>query len=173
MAERNAPSLRIMESIVVVRGHRVLLDARLADLYGVATKVLVQAVKRNVDRFPQDFMFQLNKHELAALRSQIVTSKASGRGGARYAPYVFTEQGVAMLSSVLNSRRAIAINVEIMRVFVRIREAVGVNRELALKFAELERKVASHDKSIAGIFEAIRHLMESPSGKSGRRIGFV
>ncbi|MEO6967094.1 MAG: ORF6N domain-containing protein [Rhodanobacteraceae bacterium] len=119
----------IQEQILIVRGHKVLLDNTLAALYGVAPKVLLQAVRRHLARFPVDFMFRLSAEEFAALRSQIVTSNA-GRGGRRYAPYVFTEQGVAMLSSVLNSPRAIAVNIESMRAFVRLRAAIAGNQEL-------------------------------------------
>ncbi len=156
-------------SIMVLRGHKVLLDSTLATLYGVPTKVLVQAVKRNLERFPIDFMFQLANQELAILRSQTVTSSWGGR---RTAPYVFTEQGVAMLSSVLNSPRAIAVNIEIMRAFVRMREIIAANKELAKKLDELERKVGSHDQAIAGILAHIRQLMAPPDTKK-RPIGFV
>jgi len=162
----------IEQSIRQVRGQRVLLDADIAALYGVPTKALVQAVKRNIDRFPSDFMFQLGNQEVAVLRSQTVTSNAVGRGGRRYAPYAFTEQGVAMLSSVLSSPTAIGINIEIMRTFVRLREAISANRQLARRFAELEEKLASHDGAIADIFSAIRRLMEPPSEQPARKIGF-
>jgi hypothetical protein len=129
----------ITRHIVVIRNHRLLLDTNLAELYGVPTKVLVQAVKRNLDRFPPDFMFQLDDDEWECLRSQSVTSNI-GRGGRRYAPYAFTEQGVAMLSSVLGSAQAIAVNIEIMRAFVRLREIIVSNKELALRLDELENK---------------------------------
>jgi len=161
---------RIVQSIVWLRGHKVLLDADLATLYGVPTKVLVQAVKRNQERFPEDFMFQLSAEEFAPLRSQFVTSN---RGGRRYAPYAFTEQGVAMLSSVLKSPRAIAVNIEIMRAFVRLREMLASNKEFARKLNELERKLASHDHAIAGILNAIRELMKPPEPPPKRRIGFI
>jgi hypothetical protein len=163
----------IEQSILLVRGQRVLLDASIAALYGVPTKVLIQAVKRNIDRFPSDFMFQLGIQDVAALRSQIVTSKVAGRGGRRYAPYAFTEQGVAMLSSVLSSPTAIAINIEIMRTFVRLRQAISASRQLARRFAELEKKLAAHDGAIAEIFSAIRHLMAPPAEQPARKIGFV
>jgi hypothetical protein len=127
---------RIDRAIVVVRRQRVLIDTDLAELYDVQTRVLIQAVKRNLSRFPKDFMFQLTTAEWASLTSQSVTSKA-GRGGRRYAPYAFTGQGVAMLSSVLNSERAIAVNIEIMRVFVRIRRLLESNRAIAAKFKQL------------------------------------
>ena len=128
---------RIERVILVLRGHRVLLDGDLAALYQVQTRVLVQAVKRNRERFPKDFMFQLTNQELAILKSQFVTSSWGGR---RTAPYAFTEQGVAMLSSVLNSPRAIAVNIEIMRTFVRLRQMLASNADLAKKLEELERK---------------------------------
>lgn len=162
---------RITQSIFMLRGQRMLLDADLAALYGVATKVLLQAVKRNLERFPQDFMLRLTAEEWAALRSQFVTSN-DGRGGRRYAPHAFTEQGVAMLSSVLNSPRAIAVNIEIMRAFVRMRELFDSSKELGQKLAELERKVGSHDQAIVGILQAIRELMRAPEPKK-RPIGFT
>ena len=150
----------------------MLRDATLAGLYGVETRVLVQAVKRNRERFPADFLFQLKTEEAQALRSQTVISNAAGRGGRRYQPYAFTEQGVAMLSSVLRSKQAIQVNVEIMRAFVRLRGLLTVNRALAAKLEHLERKISSHDQSIAGILSAIRQLMASPEPRR-RPIGFV
>jgi len=150
-----------------------MLDADLAALYGVETKILLQAVKRNLERFPKDFMFQLTNQELRILRSQFVTSSWGGR---RYAPYAFTEQGVAMLSSVLNSPRAIAVNIEIMRAFVRLRGMIATNKELAKRLNELEsrieNKLAIHDQAIADILDAIRALMSPPEPKR-RPIGFV
>jgi len=157
------PRERIERHILLVRGEKVMLDADLADLYGVATKVLIQAVKRNLERFPDDFMFQLDRQEFDHLRSQIVTS-SSGRGGRRYRPYVFTEQGVAMLSSVLRSKRAVQVNIEIMRAFVRLRAMLGAHADLARKVAALERK---YDRQFRAVFEAIRALME-PS-EAGRQ----
>lgn len=162
---------RVTQQILPVRGLKVMLDAHLAALYGVPTKVLLQAVKRNLERFPEDFMLQLTAEEWAILRSQIVTSSVQ-HGGRRYPPYAFTEQGVAMLSSVLNSARAVAVNIEIMRAFVRMRELLASNRELAQKLAELERKIATHDQSIIGILKAIRELMNPPLPKK-RGIGFT
>jgi hypothetical protein len=161
----------IARSILIVRGHKVLLDADLAALYGVPTGVLVQAVKRNVRRFPEDFMFQLTAVQWTALRSQFVISNDS-RGGRRYAPYAFTEQGIAMLSSILKSTRAVAINIEIMRTFVRMRELLTSNREFAQKLTDLERRLTRHDQEIAGILKAIRELMNPPVQKQ-RSIGFV
>ena len=161
--------------ILILRGHRVLLDEDLARLYGVETRVLVQAVKRNPKRFPKDFMLQLNAAEWSALRSQIVISKTR-RGGRRYAPYAFTEQGVAMLSSVLGSERAIAVNIEIMRAFVRMRQMLASNQELAKRLdqleARIEKKLAAHDEAIAAILSAIRELMGTPPPKR-RPIGFT
>jgi hypothetical protein len=161
---------------------KVILDADLAELYGVETKVLVQAVKRNLDRFPKDFMFQLEKQEFDVLRSQTVTS-SSGHGGRRTAPYAFTEQGVAMLSSVLNSPRAIAVNIEIMRTFVRVRELAATQGDVATRLNELEQKTEAmavqHDTfsrntrvQLKEVFEAIRQLMTPPDPPK-RPIGFV
>jgi hypothetical protein len=153
-----------------------MLDADLADLYGVSTKALVQAVKRNRERFPPDFMLQLTEQEVAILKSQIVTSRsiASGRWGGRRKPFHgFTEQGVAMLSSVLRSARAIAANIAIMRAFVRLRQMVAENAELAKKLDELERRVSGHDDAITSIVRAIRELAAPPDSKPKRSIGFV
>jgi DNA-binding PadR family transcriptional regulator len=147
-----------------------MLDADLARLYGVSTKVFNQAVRRNSDRFPPDFVFQLTDQEFYSLRSQIVTSKR--KGGRRYRPYAFTEQGVAMLSSVLRSKRAIRVNVEIMRAFVRLRQILSGNKELAQKLEELERRIGAHDEQIQAIFEAIRQLMTPPE-PNRRKIGFM
>jgi len=133
------PQERIENLIILVRGQKVMLDQDLATLYGVETRKLVQAVKRNIDRFPEDFMFQLTKGEFDLLRSQIVTSKQ--RGGRRYPPYAFSEQCVAMLSSVLNSKRAIHVNIEIMRAFVRLRKMIASHVELSRKFEKLEKKI--------------------------------
>jgi hypothetical protein len=147
-----------------------MLDAELAGLYGVETRSLLQAVQRNLKRFPSDFMFQITDEEFQLLRSQIGISK--GRGGRRYLPYVFTEQGVAMLSSVLHSDRAIQVNVAIMRVFVRLREMMTTHKELASKRSELETRIRDHDEKIVAIFEAIRRLfprVEKNRGRSGLR----
>jgi hypothetical protein len=137
----------------------------------VQTRVLIQTVKHNSSRFPADFMFTLSGGEAKALRSQTVISN-KGRGGRRYLPFVFTEQGVAMLSSVLNSERAVEINIEIMRAFVRLREMISSNKDLARKLDALERKVESHDVHIRSLFEAIRQLMTPPEPKK-RKIGFL
>ena len=164
------PAERIAQAILLLRGHKVLLDADLALLYEVETKVLLQAVKRNLERFPADFMFQLSDQEFDHLRSQFVTSSWGGR---RYAPYAFTEQGVAMLSTVLRSPKAIAVNIEIMRAFVRLREVLSSNKDLAAKLTALEHKLDSHDQAIVGILNAIRELMRPPEPQKKRPIGFV
>ena len=160
---------RIAAAILLVRGQKVMLSQDLAALYGVAVKALNQAVKRHAARFPSDFVFQLTSEEFENLKSQIVTS--SWGGLRRALPYAFTEQGVAMLSSVLNSERAVRVNIAIMRAFVKLRETLGRNRELARKFSELEKRVGKHDEKINAILEAIRQLM-APSEKPRREIGF-
>jgi hypothetical protein len=162
------PAERIEHAILVLRGQKVMLDAELAAMYGVDTRELVQAVKRNIDRFPGDFMFRLTADELEFLRSQSVISKSAGSGGRRTAPYAFTEQGVAMLSSVLRSPRAVRVNIEIMRAFVRLRQMLQQHAELARKLAALERK---YDGQFKMVFEAIRDLM-APTPKDKPRIGF-
>ena len=159
----------IEKKIFLIRGHKVMLDSDLAELYGVETKVLVRAIKRNIERFPPDFMFQLTKEEFDNLRFHFGTS--SQWGGRRYLPYAFTEQGVAMLSSVLRSKRAIQVNIAIMRVFVKLRQILSTHKELAYKLAELERKIERHDEEIKVIFDAIRQLVTPPE-KPRRRIGF-
>lgn len=165
----NVSTERIESQIFLIRGQKVMLDKDLADLYEVEAKVLNQAVKRSLDRFPGDFMFQLTAEEVARLRSQIVTLK-TGRGQHRkYLPYAFTEQGVAMLSSVLRSKRAVMVNVEIMRAFVRLRQMLGAHADLARKLAALERK---YDSQFKAVFDAIRELMTPPPAKK-RSIGFT
>jgi len=146
-----------------------MFDKDLSSLYGVPTKRLKEQVKRNINRFPGDFMFELTMQELKILRSQIATSRW---GGPRYLPYVFTEQGVAMLSSVLNSEKAIQVNIAIMRAFVRLKAILSTNKELAHKLDELERKAEKHDVDIQSIFEAIRQLMAPPPENPRRMIGF-
>jgi len=165
------PSVERIESrILVIRGQKVMLDASLAGLYEVTTKALNQAVKRNLGRFPGDFMYQLTAEEAALLRSQSVTLK-TGRGRHRkYQPYAFTEQGVAMLSSVLHSGRAVLVNVEIMRAFVRLRRMLETHADLARKLAVLEKK---YDAQFKVVFDAISELMAPPVPKPRRRIGFV
>lgn len=147
-----------------------MIDVDLAQMYGIETKKLIQAVKRNIQRFPDDFMLQLTNNENKALRSQIVTSK-KGKGGRRYLPYAFTEPGVAMLSSVLNSDGAIKVNIEIIRTFIRLREYIQTNKEFAYRLNELESKVEKNDKEIKSIFIAIRQLM-TEEVEPKRKIGF-
>ena len=154
--------------ILLIRGQKVMLDADLAELYGLPTKALKQAVKRNLKRFPSDFMFILTYQEVRNLRSQFVTSNVSQHGGSRYALMVFTEQGVAMLSSVLNSDRAIEVNILIIRAFVKLREMVSSNKDLARSLEEMEKK---YDKQFKIVFESIRALMAPPE-KARRSIGF-
>jgi hypothetical protein len=187
MSKEIIPVSRAAQAIRVLRGEKVLLDSDLALLYGVETRVLNQAVKRNADRFPPDFMFQLNDEEMvqvsqcviplrapiekaASDSSQIVMSSRKHRGK-RYRHYAFTKQGIAMLSSVLKSERAVKVNIAIMRAFVKLRQMLETNRELAQKFAELEKRVDKHDEEIAAILEAIRQLMAPPE-KPRREIGF-
>src|SRR4030043_982549 len=162
------PAEVIERKIYLIRGQKVMLDNDLAELYKVETRTLIQAVKRNTKRFPLDFMFQLNNQEVISLRSQIVISK-TGRGGRRYLPYVFTEQGVAMLSSVLNSERAIEVNIQIMRAFLKLREMIASHKDLAKRLDELESK---YDEQFKVVFDAIRELMTPPEPKR-RRIGFL
>ena len=168
------PAEHISSRIFIVRGQRIMLDADLAELYDVPTKALVQAVRRNLERFPSDFLFRLTQQELGVLRSQIVTASSDRRqwGGRRSLPFAFTEQGVAMLSSVLRSGRAIAVNIAIMRAFVRLRQLAAANTELARKLDDLERRVGGHDQAIQSIVRAIRDLAV-PVPSRRRRIGFV
>ena len=163
------PIQQVAKAIRFVREERGLLDFDLARLYGVTTGNLNKAVRRNHDRFPADFMFQLTAEETKSLIFQIGISK--GQGGRRHFPYAFTEQGVAMLSSVLNSERAVKVNIAIIRAFVKLRQALETNRELAHKFSELEKRVGKYDEEIGAILEAIRQLM-APSEKPRREIGF-
>ncbi|MFZ3090910.1 MAG: ORF6N domain-containing protein [Nitrospirota bacterium] len=155
--------------IYLIRGQKVMLDSDLANLYGVETFNLNKAVKRNISRFPQDFMFQLTKEEADSLRFQIGMSKKEGRGGRRYLPYAFTEQGVAMLSSVLNSERAVKVNIEIMRAFVRLRQMLASNAELERKLNALEKK---YDHQFKGVFDAIKQLMTPLDTNKKSKIGF-
>ena len=159
---------RIAHLIFIFRQQKVMLDSDLADLYGVSTGHLNRAVKRNIGRFPSDFMFRLTAKEVTDLKCQFGISSWGGR---RALPYVFTEQGIAMLSSVLSSERAIRVNIAIMRAFVQLRGMLETNRELARKFAELESRLSKHDEEIAAILEAIRQLM-APSEEPRREIGF-
>ena len=158
---------RFENYIYIIRTQKVMLDEDLARIYEVETKVLVQAVKRNLSRFPEDFMFQLTIEEHELLRSQFVTS--TGRTGRRYPPYVFTEQGVAMLSSVLHSERAVQVNIEVMRAFVKLRQLIASHEELAGKLVELESR---YDKQFRIVFEAIREIMAPAQPTKIQRIGF-
>ena len=160
------PAETIESQILLVRGHKVMLSSHLAALYGVEPRALVQAVKRNRERFPKDFMFQLSAREFAVLKSQIVIS--TWGGARRAAPYAFTEQGVAMLSSVLRSKRAVLVNIQIMRTFVRLRRLLASHAELQRRLDDLEKK---YDKTFKVVFDAIRELMEPPE-KPRKRIGF-
>lgn len=170
LASELIPIESIVSKILYLRGEKVLLDRDLARLYGVETKVLKQAVRRNIERFQKDFMFELTKKEFEILRSQIVTSSW---GGARYVPMVFTEQGVAMLSSVLNSPRAIKVNIAIMRAFVQLRKSFASKREIEKKLKELEVHLEKHDEDIKLILEAIRQLMGPPDEEPRKKIGFT
>ena len=184
------PVEQIAQLIYLIRGQKVMLDFDLTALYGVATKVLNQAVKRNRERFPNDFMFQLTDEEMRFSRPQFVTLKSQAvddqpiptnwsqsvtsfrkHRGKRYGPFAFAEQGMAMPSSVLNSERAVKVNIAIMRAFVKLRKTLETNRKLARKFSDLERRVGKHDKEITAIIEAIRQLM-APAEKPRREIGF-
>jgi phage regulator Rha-like protein len=158
----------VQSRIQLMRGHRVILDSDLAELYGVTTKRLNEQVKRNKERFPADFMFQLNPVESEG--SQGATSK-DRRGGRRYRPYAFTEHGAIMAASVLNSPRAVEVSIYVVRAFIKLREALGAHKELARKLGELEKRIENHDEEISSFFEAIRELMEPPE-KPAKRIGF-
>ena len=164
----NLPVEIIERRIYFIRGQKVMLDRDLAQLYGVETKALKRAVRRNIDRFPDDFMFRLSAPELANLRRQFGTSSW---GGQRYRPFAFTEQGVAMLSGVLNSRHAVQVNIAIMRVFVRLRQLLASHRDLADKLERHDRRLDTHDESIRSLFDAIQQLLDPPE-KPRRAIGF-
>ena len=188
MSKEIIPIQRLAQAIFVIRDQKVMLDYELAALYGVEARALNQAVKRNANRFPADFMFRLSGEEMESVSQFVIpqVSRREGREhpnssqfvmssrkyrGKRYRPYAFTEQGVAMLSSVLNSERAVKVNIAIMRAFVKLRQTLETNRELAQKFADLERRVGKHDEEISAILEAIRQLMGPPE-EPGREIGF-
>lgn len=171
MRKNSSGMIREIESrILLIRGQRVMLSNDLAELYGVQARVLVQSVNRNILRFPADFMFQLTVEEAERLRSQIVTLE-SGRGRySKYRPYAFTEQGVAMLASVLRSPQAVAVNIEIVRTFVRLRQLLATNATLSRKLDALERR---YDAQFREVFAAIRQLMNPPDAPKKRRIGFA
>jgi len=165
------PLERVERSILILRGHRVILDSALAALYGVPVKRLNEQVKRNIDRFPYDFAFTLTGKEHEALRSQSATLE-TGRGAHRkYLPRAFTEHGALMAASVLNSPKAVEMSILVVRTFVRLRQLLATNRQLAAKLDELERKLAAHDKNIVALFQTVRSLMAVPE-KPKRRIGF-
>jgi hypothetical protein len=171
MPKRYAPSIFSVESrILLLRHHKIILDADLAELYDVPVKRLNQQVKRNQERFPSDFMFQLTPKEREVLRLQFATSK-KGSGGRRYAPYAFTEHGAIMAATVLNSRHAVQMSVFVVRAFVRLREMLANNRQLAAKLSELENHVDGHDTTIQQLIGAIKQLM-APEQPTGRKIGF-
>ena len=183
MSRAVVPAERIAQSIIVLRGYKVMLDADLAELYGVQTRVLNQAVKRNLDRFPADFMFRLSARELETWRSQVVISKPRARMGLRRAPFAFTEHGALMAATVLNSPRAVEMGLYVVRAFVRLRETLAAHKDLAAKLQELEQQTEAlslrHDTLAANtraqlrqVFEAIRELMSPPEPKR-RPIGFV
>ena len=165
------PAERIAQQIVILRGQKVMLDSDLAVLYGVETRALNQAVRRNPDRFPEDFMFRLAAEEVALLRSQSVISSEGHGGRRRSLPLAFTEQGVAMLSSVLRSPRAVQVNIEIMRAFVRLRELLATHKDLARRLEGLEDRIQEHDLQLGEVFEAIRQLLLPPA-KPRAKIGF-
>lgn len=158
--------------ILAMRGHRVILDADLAKLYGVETRRLNEQVRRNADRFPREFMFQLTNHEVTLLMSQNATSK-TGRGGTRKPPLAFTEHGAIMAATVVNSPRAIEVSVYVVRAFLHMREAVAAHTELGRRLDELERRVGTHDRAIGEILAAIRQLAAPSEPPRKRRIGFV
>ena len=166
-AQSVIPVERIISSIYLVRGEKVMLDSDLAQLYGVTTSRLNEQVKRNIDRFPRDFAFQLTRAEFDSLRSQIATLKDGGRGRHRkYLPYVFTEHGVAMLSSVLHSKKAVEVNISIIRAFITVRQMLATNRDLA-------RKVQEHDQKITVLVDAVQKLLTPPPAPKKNPIGYV
>ncbi len=165
------PVERIENRILLIRQQKVMLDSDLAALYGVSTKRLNEQVRRNIERFPEDFMFQLTDKETESLRSQIATSK-EGRGGRRYNPYVFTEHGAIMAATVLNSQRAVEMSIYVVRAFVKLRQLLLPYREIAAKFKHLEEKLAIHDGQLIAIVKAIRLLMPPPQTKSKEPFGF-
>jgi len=171
MKNQLIPVERVERLILLLRGEKVMLDSHLAELYGVETGALNRAVRRNAARFPDDFMFQLTPAEMDNLKCQIGISSSSHGGRRRSLPYAFTEQGVAMLSSVLRSARAVQVNVAIMRAFVGLRRMLAANETLARKLAELERRLEGHNRAIKSLFDAIRELM-APPAKPRREIGF-
>jgi hypothetical protein len=172
MANDAVPIDQIQTRIIVLRGHRILLDADLAAFYGVSTRVLNQAVRRNADRFPSDFRFQLTDEEVANLKSQFVTSSL-GHGGRRKLPFAFTEHGALMAATVVNSSRAVQMSLVVMRAFVALRRLILDHKALASKLEELDARVGAHDEQLAAIIEAIRQLAAPGGPAHGRKIGFI
>jgi len=164
------PDELVLNKIYMIRGQKVMLDNDLANLYDIETKRLKEAVRRNIVRFPEDFMFELTSAEFESLRSQIATSKI-GRGGTRYLPMAFTEQGVAMLSSILNSETAIRVNIQIIRIFTRMREMIMTHKDILLQLEKIEKKMTGHDGDIALIFQYLKQLLNPPQ-PTRRKIGF-
>ena len=163
---------QIEQTIILLRGQKILLAPTLAQIYGVETKTLTRQVKRNIDRFPPDFVFVLSREEIAQLRTaEILTSTKKGRGGSRYAPYAFTEHGAIMIATVLSTPRAVAASVYVVRAFVKLRQILSSHRDLAKKLDDLERQVGTHDKAIVSIFQAMRKLM-SPTARTRKKVGF-
>ena len=162
----------IVERVLVIRGVKIMLDKDLAEMYGVSTAALNQAVKRNISRFPDDFMFQLSSESFKSLISQNVISKRIGRGGTRKLPYAFTEQGVAMLSSVLNSETAIQVNIQIIRVFTKMKQLLHENKELFSKIEKVEKQLTNHDKDLQNIFTILKKLISIPDSTKRNPIGF-
>ena len=174
MTEKIAiPDELIHNKIYLIRGQKVMIDRDLAKLYGVETKCLKRQVRRNIERFPKDFIFEMSKEEFQHWRSQFVTSNVSDKMGLRYVPFVFTEQGVAMLSSVLNSQKAIAVNIKIIRVFTKIREMLSHDLRVKLEIEEIKKKLSDHDKHIELVFKYLDKLLEKKENEeTRRRIGY-
>ena len=162
----------IVDRVLLIRGIKIMLDKDLAEMYGVSTAALNQAVKRNISRFPDDFMFQLSSENFKFLISHSVISKKEGRGGTRKLPYAFTEQGVAMLSSVLNSETAIQVNIQIIRVFTKMKQLLLENKELFLKIEKVEKQLTNHDKDLQNIFTVLKKLIPLPESAKRNPIGF-
>jgi len=176
MASSKISSIHIADEVIInkiylVRKRKIMMDRDLAEMYGVETKVLKQAVRRNFTRFPKDFMFEMSAAEFKNWRSQFVTSNEGNNKGLRYAPFCFTEQGVTMLSCILNSKRAIRINIQIIRIFARLREMILTHKDILLKLEQLEKQVIRHDGEIQMIFKALKQLLHTPAPPR-RRIGF-
>lgn len=167
----NVIDTKIVDKIYMIRDQKVMLDRDLADMYGVETKVLKQAVRRNIGRFPEDFMFEMTSEELKNWRSQFVTSN-SEKMGLRYLPFCFTEQGVAMLSSILGSETAIQVNIQIIRVFTKMKQALLDNKEILLKVEKIEKKLIQHDEGLETIFKVLKKLLPQPEPTNRESIGF-